>query len=203
MDEVDVEGKPIFHSIEQKMKDDMNRVLFTEPSKNLCSYILKDIETWMANKFEHSDEPTSYRQDRHIKIFSKTTDQRKSQQQVKFGAYAKSLVKNLCVVNPNEATEDFDCAPSRPEKQRINVSYATVVASPVHRMDFADTTTENIDLTTDDPSLLTVSTIVTKLMELERSIKTIELDRESLNTAQSTLSSEMKQVINTSLGQSK
>jgi hypothetical protein len=40
-------------------------------------------------------------------------------------------------------------------------------------------------------------------MELEKSIKTIELDRESLNTAQSTLSGKMKQVINASLGQTK
>jgi hypothetical protein len=55
----------------------------------------------------------------------------------------------------------------------------------------------------DDPSLLTGSTHMTKLMELERSIKTIDLDRESLNTAQSTLSGEIKQVINASLGQSK
>jgi hypothetical protein len=40
-------------------------------------------------------------------------------------------------------------------------------------------------------------------MELEKSIKIIELDRESLNTAQSILSGEMKQVINASLSQSK
>jgi hypothetical protein len=40
-------------------------------------------------------------------------------------------------------------------------------------------------------------------MELERSITTIELDRESLNTVQSTLSGEMKQVSNASLGESK
>jgi hypothetical protein len=40
-------------------------------------------------------------------------------------------------------------------------------------------------------------------MELERSIKSIELDRESLNTAQSTIYSDMKLVINASLSQSK
>jgi hypothetical protein len=149
-----------------------------------------------GNKFEHSDDPTAYCQDHHIKIFSITTDQRKIQQQVKFGSYAKSLVKKVCAVNPNEATEGFDYAPSRPEKRRINVSYATAVASPVHRTDFVDTMTYNIDLTMDEPSLLTGSTNVTKLMELKISIKTIELDIESLNTVQSALSSEMKQVIN-------
>jgi hypothetical protein len=201
MDEVDVEGEPIFKSVERTMKDDTNRVLFTEPNQDICRFILNDIETWMANKFEHFDDPTAYRQDHHINLFSTTTDQRKSQQQVKFGAYAKSLVKKFCAVNPNKATEDFNYAPSRPEKCHINISYATAVASPVHRPDFADTTTENIDLTMYEPSLLTGSTNVTKLMELERIINTIELDRESLNTAQSTLSSEIKQVINASLGQ--
>jgi hypothetical protein len=128
MDEVDVEGEPIFHSIERTMKYNTSRVLFTEPNQDLCSFILNDIETWMANKFEHSEYPTAYHQYHHIKIFTTTTDQRKSQQQVKFGAYAKSLVKKFCAVNPNEATEDFDSAPSRPEKRRINVSYATAVA---------------------------------------------------------------------------
>jgi hypothetical protein len=119
MDEVDVEGEPIFHSVELMMKDDTNRVLFTEPNQDLCSSILNDIERWMANKCEHSDDPTAYRQDHHIKIMSTTMDQRKSQQQVKFGAYAKSLVKKFCVVNPNEATEDFDYAPSRPENAAL------------------------------------------------------------------------------------
>jgi hypothetical protein len=78
----------------------------------------------MANKFEHSDDPTSYRKDHNVKIFSTTTDQRKSQHQVNFGAYAKSLVKRFCAANPNEETDDFDYAPSRPEKHCIAVSYA-------------------------------------------------------------------------------
>jgi hypothetical protein len=84
MDEVDVEGEPISQSVERTMKDDTNRVLFTEPKQDLCRFILDDINTWMANKFEHSDDPTAYREDHHTTIFSTTTDQRKSQQQVKF-----------------------------------------------------------------------------------------------------------------------
>jgi hypothetical protein len=62
MDEVDVEGEPIFKSVERTMKDDMDRVLFTEPDQDLCKHILKDIETCMAKKFEHSDDPTAYRE---------------------------------------------------------------------------------------------------------------------------------------------
>jgi hypothetical protein len=126
----------------------------------------------MANKFEHSDEPTAYRQDHNVKIFSTTTDQCKSQRQVKFGAYAKILVKKCFAVNPNKATDEFDYAPSCPERRRITVSYAEAVSSPVYIPDFSDTARENIDLTVDEPSLLTGSTNVTKLMELEKSIKT-------------------------------
>jgi hypothetical protein len=55
----------------------------------------------------------------------------------------------------------------------------------------------------DKPSILTSSKNVTNIMELEKSITTSELDRKSLNTAQSKLSGKMKQVINASLVQSK
>jgi hypothetical protein len=58
MNEVDVEGDPIFHSIERTMKDDTNRALFLEPNNDLCMEILEDIEGWLAQKFEHSDDPT-------------------------------------------------------------------------------------------------------------------------------------------------
>jgi hypothetical protein len=97
MDEVDVEGEPIFHSVERTMKDDTNRVLFTEPNQDLCSFILNDIETWMAYKFEHSDYPTAYRQDHHIKIFVTTTYQRKNQQQFKFGACHSVAIKTITI----------------------------------------------------------------------------------------------------------
>jgi hypothetical protein len=35
MDEVDVEGEPIFHAIERTMKDDTNRAIFLEPNNDL------------------------------------------------------------------------------------------------------------------------------------------------------------------------
>jgi hypothetical protein len=44
MDEIDVEGEPIFHYVEQTMKDDTKLVLFTEPNQDLCSFIMNDIE---------------------------------------------------------------------------------------------------------------------------------------------------------------
>jgi hypothetical protein len=42
------------------MKDDTDRFLFTEPNQELRQHILEDIDTWMANRFKHSDEPTAY-----------------------------------------------------------------------------------------------------------------------------------------------
>jgi predicted ABC-type exoprotein transport system permease subunit len=114
MDEVDVEGEPIFQSVERTMKDDTDRVLFIQPNQDLCQFILEDIDTWMATKFEHYDDSTECRQDHNVKIFSTTTDQRKIQKQVKSRAYAKILVKTCCAVNPHKETGDFDYAPSRP-----------------------------------------------------------------------------------------
>jgi hypothetical protein len=121
------------------MKEDTDRVLFTEPNQDLCQLILEDIDTWMANTFEHSDDPTAYQKDHNVNIFSTTTDQHKSQQQVKFGAYAKIVVKKICAFNQNEATHDFEYAPSRPKKLRITVSYAAEVAYPVYRPEFSET----------------------------------------------------------------
>jgi hypothetical protein len=49
---------------------------------------LEDIEGWLAQKFEHSDDPTAYRNNKHAKVIMSTTEQRKSQQHVQFGSYA-------------------------------------------------------------------------------------------------------------------
>jgi hypothetical protein len=105
MDEVDVEGEPIFHTIERTMKNDTNRALFLDSNNYFCMTILDDIEDWMVQKFEHSDDPTDYRENGHVKAFATTIEQRKSQQRVKFGAYAKLMVKKFCSSNPNEATD--------------------------------------------------------------------------------------------------
>jgi hypothetical protein len=131
MDEVDVERGPIFHSIERTMKADMNRALLLEPTNDICMEILEDTEGWLAQKFEHSDDPMAYRDNEYVKVIMPTIKLRKSQQHVQFGAYAKRTVKKLCASKPNEATDEFDYSPSRPEKQRVNLSYAAVVTTPV------------------------------------------------------------------------
>jgi hypothetical protein len=60
-----------------------------------------------------------------------------------------------------------------------------------------------IYLTSEEPSMLTGFTNTSELLELENSIKSIELDTASLNAAQSTISGETKQVIQATLSQSK
>jgi hypothetical protein len=130
MDEVDLELEQLFQAIECTTKEDTDRALSTEPNQDICKYILDNIEIWMEHKVEQSDQPKAYRKNDNVKIFTTALNQQNNQQQVKFGAYAKSIVKKFYDVNPNEATDNFDYAPSRPEKQRITVLHAAVVAPP-------------------------------------------------------------------------
>jgi hypothetical protein len=76
MDEVDVEGDPVFHSIKITMKEDTNRAIFLEHNTDLCMTILENIEGWLAQKFEHSDDPTVHRDNEHVKVIIPTTEQR-------------------------------------------------------------------------------------------------------------------------------
>jgi hypothetical protein len=48
MDEVDVEGDPIFDAIERTMNNDTNWALFLEPNNDLCMTILDDLKSWMS-----------------------------------------------------------------------------------------------------------------------------------------------------------
>jgi hypothetical protein len=157
----------------------------------------------LAQKFEHSADPAAYRDNEHVKVIMSTTKQPKSQQHVQFGAYEKRMVKKLCTSNPNEATNEFDYAPSKPEKRQMNLSYAAVVTTPVSRSEYYEAETEKIDLTLKEPWILTGFTNVSKLLQLENSIKYIEMERVTLNTVHSNLSGEMKQVIKATIAQSK
>jgi hypothetical protein len=82
----------------------------------------------------------------------------------------------------------------------MNLSYAAAVTTPVHH---SECSTDNIDLTSEEPSMLTGFTNPSKFLELEKSINSIELDIVSLNTAQSTISGEMKEFIQATLSRSK
>jgi hypothetical protein len=97
-----------------------------------------------------------------------TTEQRKNQQNVQFGACAKRMVKKLCTSNLNEATDEFNCAPSRPEKRWMSLSYAEVVTTTVPRSEYSGAETENRDLTLEEPSMPTGFTNAHKFIELEQ-----------------------------------
>jgi hypothetical protein len=181
MDDVDVEGEPIFHSIERTMKNNTNRALFLEPNNDLFMTILDHLESWMSKKFEYSDDPKASRENEHVKVFATTIEQRKSQQHDQFGAYAKFMVKKLFPPNPNEVTDEFDYAPSRQEKRQMNLSYAAVVTTLVQRSFYSESEMDNMNLMSEEPPMLTGFKNVSKLLELENSIKSIELDRISLN----------------------
>jgi hypothetical protein len=75
------------------------------------------------------------------------------------------MVKKCCISNPNEATDEFDYAPSRPEKVRMNLSHAAVVKTPVPLSEYSEAKTENIDLTSEDPSMLNGFTNAYTLLE--------------------------------------
>jgi hypothetical protein len=77
------------------------------------------------------------------------------------------MVNKLCTPNPNEVTDEFDYAPSHPEKRRMNLSYAAVVTTPVPRSEYSESETDNIDLTSEEPSMLTGFTNASKLLKLE------------------------------------
>jgi hypothetical protein len=114
-----------------------------------------------------------------------------------------SMAKKFCSPNTNKATDEFDDAPSHPEKRCINFSYAAAVVIPFNHLEYMESISDNIDLISEEPSLLTGFMNASKRLELEMSIRSIEMDRYSLNTAQSTISGEMKQVIQATLSQSK
>jgi hypothetical protein len=85
----------------------------------------------------------------------------------------------------------------------MNLSYAALATTPVPRSEHSKSETENIDLTSEEPSMLTGFTNASKLLELENSIKSIEMERVTLNTAHSNISGETKQVIKATLFQLK
>jgi hypothetical protein len=126
----DDHGDRFFHSLECTMKSDTIRAIFTKQNKDACNEILNDLDACLSTKFIDVPSCVSFRSHQSVKVFISMIEQHKSQHQVKFNAYARRIAKRLCKVNPNEPDESFDTVPLRTPKQRINVSYATAVATP-------------------------------------------------------------------------
>jgi hypothetical protein len=70
----------------------------------------------------------------------------------------------------------------------MKISYAAAVTTPVPRPEYSEAETENINLTSKDPSMLTIFINAYKLIKIENSITSIEVERFTLNTSHSNLS---------------
>ena len=88
LEETDIDGQRIFHSIERTMKSDTIRALFSKQNDILCNSILSELDNWLQSKFQDTHDNTSFLQSSNVHIFTSTADQRKNQNQVKYNAYA-------------------------------------------------------------------------------------------------------------------
>jgi hypothetical protein len=130
LDACDDNGLRLFHSIERTMKSDTIRAVFTKQNKDECNTILNELDTWLSAKFIEGDTITAFRAQYSVHVYISTIEERKTQQHVKFNAYAQHIAKRFCTSNPNKPEESFDTVPLRIPKQRINLSYAATTATP-------------------------------------------------------------------------
>jgi hypothetical protein len=117
-----------------------------------------------------------------VRVHTSTIDQRKSQTQIKYNAYASQISKRFCSENPNEAIESFNTAPNRAPKRRINLTCADAAANSSHIQE-QDNTHPKADTPiaaphrTQDRTSVTSSDNSSHLVELESSIQSIDSER--------------------------
>jgi hypothetical protein len=204
----DESGQHLFHSIERTIKLDFTRAISTKQNQNACNEILNDIDTWRSSKLSDSQAPIAFRAHSSVKIFTSTIDQRKSQHQVKFNAYAQRIAKRICYVNPNEPDEYWDTAPLMIPKRHINVSYAAAVASPSPTPDTSENkhvvSPPNIDML-DMPLHIPTPTggNSIRLAELESSLLSIQSKHTSMQSDHTQLKNEFQKVLTGVLKHSK
>jgi hypothetical protein len=56
LEECDIGGQHIFHSIERTMKADTSRALFFKHNEILCNSIFSDLDNWLKSKFEDAKQ---------------------------------------------------------------------------------------------------------------------------------------------------
>jgi hypothetical protein len=96
LEECDIDRQRIFHSIERTTKADTSIDLFSKHNDILCNSILSDLDNWPKAMFEDANNNSAFRKSISIRVHTSTVDQRKSQTQVKYNAYASRIVKRLC-----------------------------------------------------------------------------------------------------------
>jgi hypothetical protein len=106
------------------MNADTSSAILSKHTEILCNSILSDLDNWLTAKIKDANNNSAFRKYVSIRVHTYTVDQRKSQTQFKYNAYASRIVKRFYSENPNEAIESFDTAPNRTPKRRINLTYA-------------------------------------------------------------------------------
>jgi hypothetical protein len=129
LDEVDEQGQQLFHAIERTMKPDNTHALLSKQNEDQCKVILSNIDNWSCSKYIDANNNVSFSQSPEVRVFTSIIEQRRTQNQVKFNAYASPTAKRCCTENHNEATEYFETACDHMPKSCINLTYAAGVAT--------------------------------------------------------------------------
>jgi hypothetical protein len=152
--------------------------LFSKQNKDQCKVILSNIDNWLCSKFIDANNNLSFRQSPEVRVFTSTIEQRKTQNQVKFNAYASWIAKRCCTENPNEATESFDTAPDSMPKCRIILTYAaavtTAIPCPAQQPTQSHAASDYISTTSKQDSTATTSGDNIRLAELKFSLRSIQ-----------------------------
>jgi hypothetical protein len=124
LEELDIDGHRIFHSIGRTMETNTTRALLSKQNEIVYSTILSDLDTWLCARFIDANYNVAFRSSAEVGIFNSTIDQRKTQNQVKLNAYASRIAKRFLSDNPNEDIEYFDTAPTLSLKRSTNLTHA-------------------------------------------------------------------------------
>jgi predicted component of type VI protein secretion system len=73
------------------MKVDTTCALFSKQNEILCNSILSDLDSWLSIKFGDALHRVAFRKEADVRVFIYTVKQRKTQDQVKFNAYASRI----------------------------------------------------------------------------------------------------------------
>jgi hypothetical protein len=139
-----------------------------------------------------------------VRIFTSVIDQRKTQNQLNFNAYASRMVKRFCSDSPNEAIESFGTVPTWSPKQRINLTDADAEAATAITHEQSTTPcTVNVPMpiSTSTQEVISVSynDNISRLAELESTINSINSERISLQADHQSLQAEFQKVITSAL----
>jgi hypothetical protein len=184
LDELDIAGQCIFHSIERTMKSDTTQALFSKQNEILCNSILSDLDSWLIIKLYEALQQVAFHKEAEVRVLASAINKRETQNQVKFNVYvyASRISKRFFSHNPNGATESFDTAPVNTPKHSINLTYADAAAVISISQDQYPTPYSTNDTMPDPTSNHDVPSVssndnISRRVELESSIISINSER--------------------------